>query len=51
MSYAKAAGAGAQKSLQNVSHSSERFYNKNMVVCFANEVDFEALAEALNREG
>ena len=51
MSYVKAAGAGAQNSSQNGSQSSERFYNKNMVACFANGVDFEALAEALNREG
>ena len=50
MSYAKAAGAGAQDSSQNGSQSSERFYNKNMVVCFANGVDFEPLAEALNKE-
>ena len=50
MPYAKAAGAGAQNSSQNGSQSSERFYDKNMVVCFANGVDFEALAEALNRE-
>ena len=51
MSYAKAAGDGAQNSSQNRSQSSERFHNKNMVICFTNGVDFEALAEALNREG
>ena len=51
MSYAKAAGAGAQNSSQNASQSSERFYNENMVVCFANGVDFEAVAEVLRDIG
>ena len=51
MSYAKAAGTGAQNTSQNGSHSFERFYNKNMVICFTNRIDFEAIAEALNREG
>ena len=51
MSYAKAAGAGAHNSSQNGSQGSERFYNKNMVVCFANGVDFEAPAEVRNRKG
>ena len=40
---------GVQNSSQN--GSQRRFCNKNMVVCFANGVDFEAPAEALNREG
>ena len=48
ISYTKAAGAN---SLQNGSQSPERIYNKNMVVCFTSRVDFEALAEALDKEG
>ena len=51
MSYAKAAGAAVQNSSQNGSQSSERFFNKNMVVCFGNGVYFETLAEALDRKG
>ena len=52
MLYAQAAGADAQNSSQNGSQNgSERFYNKNMVVCFANDVGFDSLTEALNKEG
>ena len=41
MSYAKAAGAGAQSSPSNGSQNcSQRFHKKNMVVCFANGIDF-----------
>ena len=51
MSYAQAAGAGTQSNSQNGSQRSERFYNKNMVVCFGTGISFDSLAEALNKEG
>ena len=51
MSYAQAAGAGTQSNSHNRSQRSERFYNKNMVVCFGTGISFDSLAEALNKEG
>ena len=44
MSYAQAAGSGTQ-------NGAEKIYNKNTVVCFANGVNYEALADGLNAKG
>ena len=45
------AGAGTQSNSQSGSQRSERFYNKNMVVCFGTGISFGSLAEVLNKEG
>ena len=44
MSYAQAVGAGSQ-------NGSYKYFNRNMVVCFANGIEYEALAKVLNEKG
>ena len=44
MSYAQAAGASSQ-------NGSDKYFNRNMVVCFANGIEYEALAKVLNEKG
>ena len=43
MSYADAAGAGA--------HAQKKFFNENMVVCPAEKIAYERIAEELNKQG
>ena len=43
MSYAQAAGAGSQ-------NGSDKYFSRNMVVCFANGIEYEALAKVLNEK-
>ena len=44
MSYAQAVGAGSQ-------NCSDKYFTRNMVVCFANGIEYEALAKVLNEQG
>ena len=44
MSYAQAAAAGSQT-------GSDKYSNRNMVVCLANGIEYEALAKVLNEKG
>ena len=43
MSYASAARSGA--------HAQETFYNANLLMCFAAQISYEKLAEALHQNG
>ena len=44
MLYAQEAGAGSQ-------NGSDKCFDRNMVVCFANGIEYEALAKVLNEKG
>ena len=44
MSYAQAASAGSQNGF-------DKYFNRNMVVCFTNGSEYEALAKVLNEKG
>ena len=43
MSYAQAAGAGTE--------SQEKYYNGNLLICYAGTVSYDELTQALNSEG
>ena len=43
MSYAQAAGAGTE--------SQEKYYNGNLLICYAGSFSYDELTQALNREG
>ena len=54
MSYASAAGSGAAGNSvagNEAEQPKDRYYNDNMVVCFANGIQYNQLAEELDKKG
>ena len=49
MSYASAAGSGAAGNAAE--QPKDRYYNDNMVVCFADGIQYDQLAEELDKKG
>ena len=49
MPYASAAGSGAAGN--GAEQPKNRYYNDNMVVCFANGIQYDQLAEELDKKG
>ena len=49
MSYANAARSGAGRN--EAEQPKDRYYNDNMVVCFADRIQYDELAEELDKKG
>ena len=49
MSYASAAGSGTAGN--GAEQPKDRYYNDNMVVCFANGIQYDQLGEELDKKG